>query len=217
MDDHTRPHDENDERENTNNGKGSTALRALWYCRSRDKIGFNAVRIFDDKWQQFLPRYLRARFHYAMSFVTLSHSSRHRSFFSLSFSLSFSHSLVPSPSRFSLSLPPLSALHVDSSLDSRQHALLFFILRRTTSGYSLYPTFSVHLRYGASINNGAGYNVAAVSTRVVLFVRSLLLCCSHHQRKTSFDPGSTVSYGRRLLGRKYNAWIFSSRTVLILW
>lgn len=88
----------------------------------------------------------------------------------------------------------LSALHVDFSLDSRQHALLFFIQRRNL-GYSLYPCFFCTLRYGASINNGPAYSsVAAVSTRVVLFVRSLLLCCSHHQRKTSFDPGTMVSY-----------------------
>lgn len=100
----------------------------------------------------------------------------------------------PLPSLRSLSFS-LSSVCPSCRFFARQPPTRSFSLARVgTSGYSLYPRFFCTLRYGASINNGPAYSVAAVSTRVVLFVRSLLLCCSHHQCKTSFDPGTMVSY-----------------------
>lgn len=117
-------------------------------------------------------------------------------------SCSFSRSLPPFHLGLSSPLPSLRSLSFSLSsvcpscrFFARQPPTRSFSLARVgTSGYSLYPRFFCTLRYGASINNGPAYSVAAVSTRVVLFVRSLLLCCSHHQCKTSFDPGTTVSY-----------------------
>ena len=70
------------------------------------------------------------------------------SILSLSLFLCFIPSSSPSlsfPRSFSLSTFPLSALHVDFSLDSRQHALLFFIPRRNPRLFPFIPVFSAHL------------------------------------------------------------------------
>ena len=89
--------------------------------------------------------------HYALLFVVLSSCyivAQLPFSLSLSLFLCFIPSSSPSlsfPRSFSLSTFPLSALHVDFSLDSRQHALLFFIPRRNPRLFPFIPVFSAHL------------------------------------------------------------------------
>jgi len=194
-----------------------------------------------------LPRYSRARFHYATtSFVILSlflflpsrPSSRVLALacFSLSLSLPrLSPRGSPRPSSFlliiffSFFLRLLSTMHADFSPDSQQQRARSRALspspspplpspplspRRANDGTvrSLYSAFFCTLRYSASINNtmlqaglqarararvrarsGAGARSQALS--VVLFVRSLLLCCRPSiSTKPVLIPVSMVSY-----------------------
>jgi len=132
-------------KKNTNNG-----IRTESYCQSRDKISINDVHIFDDKWWWFLPQALafHAIMRCSLSFSLLATLWLNFHSLSLSLFLCFIPSSSPSlsfPRSFSLSTFPLSALHVDFSLDSRQHALLFFIPRRNPRLFPFIPVFSAHL------------------------------------------------------------------------
>ena len=128
-------------KKNTNNG-----IRTESYCQSRDKININAVHIFDDKWRWFLPQAVAfdAIMRCSLSFFLLATLWLNSHSLSLSLSLSLLHFSSVSLS-LSLSTFPLSALHVDFSLDSRQHALLFFIPRRNPRLFPFIPVFSAHL------------------------------------------------------------------------
>lgn len=155
-----------------------------------------------------------------MFFVTLSLSlslffaSPGTTYFS-SPSLSFLFILL-SPLRASLPLLlpcfPLSSFNQLSIFRSTaaQHSSSSFILTEDagTPGYilPLYLYFFCPLRYGASINNGSAYSVAAVSTQVVFIGRSLLLCCTATatRRKTSFWSSL---YGK--------LWLAGSSTTLL--
>lgn len=114
------------------------------------------------------------------------------------------------PSFLSFSLPS-SAFNLDFSLDSRQRSPFLYPAEDLRAIPSI-PLFSSTLRYGASINNGAGYNVAAVST-AGCFIRAIVITMlqpppaqnqfrSWHYGKLC--PSLTRSFFLPLLAREYN-------------
>lgn len=186
-------------KENTNNGKGESTDIAHRAIRSTS-TPFAFSMINDSEFCN-TSRIVLCRS------LSSSHTVAHALSRGLSLSPYLRSTSLPLSLSFCFSLLRLPFVSIFRS--TAANTLSFSLSRAGTPGYSLYPRFFSTLRYGASINNGPAYSVAAVSTRVVLFVRSLLLCCSRHQRKTSFDPGTTVSYvpgvyyARKYAAREY--------------